>query len=162
MRLMILGHAQHGKDTFANILCDSAVSSSRVALEVFLRDALEKNHGLKYPDIEAAYEDRVNHRSAWFNAIAAYNADDPTRLMKQVFDRSPVYIGCRSHREFSIGRDEGVFDLSIWVTDHRKDLERASSMQLLSRDADIVVENNGTIADLEGKASRLRKCLFGS
>lgn len=80
-KLLILGHARHGKDTVADIIAEitgfTHISSSRRLLSVFLMDVLREKYGLEYESEEEAFEDRVNHRDKWFNEISEYNKEDP-------------------------------------------------------------------------------------
>lgn len=150
MKLLIIGHARHGKDTFAELLSKQlnlrpALSSSLAAAELFLFDELKEEYD--YKDIEECWNDRVNHRELWFNRISDFNAEDPARLCKHIMQRSDVYIGLRSRKEFEAVRE--LFDLVIWVSrDQHVPPEDSGSMELTSEDADMVVNNNGTLEQL--------------
>jgi hypothetical protein len=154
---MIVGHAGHGKDTFAGFLADTlgvtTVSSSKVALEVFLLDVL-RDKGLGYASADAAYEDRINHRKLWFDEITAYNAGDPCRLMREVYARCPIYVGCRSRIELLAGREQGLFGLTLCVLNPRVPEEHPSSMQIPVFGADVTVFNDCGLWELREKAER--------
>jgi adenosyl cobinamide kinase/adenosyl cobinamide phosphate guanylyltransferase len=70
-RLLVLGNARHGKDTFAEILRDNFglkfISSSQAAADIFIYDELSEKYD--YKTSEECYEDRSNHRAEWYNMI---------------------------------------------------------------------------------------------
>lgn len=153
MKILILGDAQHGKDTLADLifaehklLCES---SSMAALRIFLFDTLRLKYGLVYDSLEDAYEDRVNHRSKWFDEIKEYNREDKTRLAREILETSDIYIGMRSIDELKQAKKEGLFDLYLGVFDYRKPREDSSSNTIdVFEHSDIVLMNNTTIEDL--------------
>jgi hypothetical protein len=148
MKLMVLGHARHGKDTVCEILSRDYglkwTSSSFFVAEKVVRPALEAK-GLFYSSVETMYADRHNHRAAWFNAIAAYNAPDPSRLGRALFESGcDIYCGMRNHVEFLALRAAGVIDFTIWVDASRRcPPEPESSCTVTPDMADYVLDNNG-------------------
>lgn len=151
-RLMVIGHARHGKDTVCEILRDDFglkfVSSSWFCGEIAVRPWLA-NIGITYPDMNACYNDRHNHRAAWHDAIADYNKDDPARLGRELFEQFDVYCGLRSKLEFDALKSEGAFDAAFWVdrSEHQPP-ENISSMKLTMLDADYRIDNNGDLENL--------------
>jgi len=85
-KFLIIGHARHGKDTFAELLQEQFdfkfKSSSQAAAEIFIYDELKEKYGYKTP--EECFEDRVNHRAEWYNMICDYNKDDRAKLAKSI------------------------------------------------------------------------------
>lgn len=147
-KLLIIGHARHGKDTLANYLRDvldyRVADSSRRAAEIFLFDKLRKKYG--YKDIEECYQDRVNHRAEWFDEICKFNSKDPTRLAKAIMSDSDVYVGMRSRREILACRKAKIFDAVIWVdASQRLPPEPSSSFDIDITLADFVLDNNGDL-----------------
>ena len=163
-RLLIIGHARHGKDTLAGFWRDefgmTFQDSSYRSAEIFIFDALCDKYG--YLTVEECYQDRVNHRSEWFDMISEYNKDDKARLAKDIMATSDAYVGMRSSDEIAACREQGVFDLVVWVdASERKPLEDASSFNISRNDADVFIENNGFENDLYHKAMALGRLLFG-
>lgn len=150
-KLLILGHGRHGKDTVADIMVElygfRKTSSSMFAAEYVVRPWLQKNRGLSYKNLEACYEDRVNHRHDWYQAICEYNAEDPARLAREVLEVSDVYVGMRDDREFYAARH--MFDHVIGVTsfDRVKALDPTFLVPLA--ECDFILTNDGTVNDLE-------------
>jgi len=146
-KIMICGHAQHGKDTLADALRDigyKVKGSSVAAAEIFLRKALEENHGLKYASLQHCYDDRVNHRSLWYDLICEYNQDEPDRLMKMIYRNNDIYVGIRNDDEFWAGRRNKRFDVAVWVDASSRGIppEGADSNKVTPDMCDVIVSNN--------------------
>lgn len=157
-RLMVFGYKRHGKDASCEYIERtfglSFKSSSYFACETFLFEQMRETHG--YASIDECFEDRVNHREYWYNAIRDYNNGDRCRLGRGIFESHPIYCGIRDREEFETLRAEGMFDLAIWIdASDRLPPEDASSMNLNQADADIVVSNNGTLEQLHQNIDNL-------
>lgn len=156
MKIMVCGYARHGKDQFCEYMGIPFNSSSRVALDKVIWDAI--GHG--FADKDECYELRVNHRSTWYNLIKAYNTPDLTRLCRDIFEENDIYCGIRDREEFLAAKQQRLFDLSIWVdASGRVPPEDSSSCTLTPDDCDIVITNNGSLYDLEMKARRIAQTL---
>lgn len=148
-KLLIIGHGRHGKDTVAEIIRDnfglSFMSSSWAAAEA-IRPVLARM-GLTYPNLEACYDDRHNHRETWKNAISEYNAEDKTRLATRILERADIYVGLRCDVEFYAIRH--LFDYIIGVTafDRVKALDPTFTISL--SECDYILTNDGDEDDLE-------------
>lgn len=145
-KLLVLGYARHGKDTFCDILQETYgytfVSSSMFCAEHVVRPYLQTK-GITYPSIEACYEDRGNHRSKWFDAIAAYNAHDPARLTKEILAKYDIYAGLRNARELMAAKQQKIPDLIIWIdASKRLPPEPMDSCSVSPHLADVVFDNN--------------------
>lgn len=149
LRLIIIGHAQHGKDTVAEMLRDNYgftfMSSSRFAVEKAVWPII----GHRFKDFEDMFERRALHRAEWFEAIAAYNRPDASRLGRELFAKYDMYVGMRNPAEFHALRNLRAFDYAIWVdASKRKPMEDASSMGLEPWMADFYLDNNGSLIEL--------------
>lgn len=153
LKLMIFGYARHGKDTAAKVLCDtygltscasSAFATFRVMMPYF------ESKGIKYASADEAYADRVNHRAEWFDQIKAYNTPDGAKLGRDLFAQYDIYTGVRNVIEFEAIKAAGLFNYSIWV-DRSKLLppEPVTSNTMSPEMADYIVDNNGTLSQLE-------------
>lgn len=154
-KLMIVGHARHGKDTLCEMLAKHGYtfqSSSRFALEAFIYNMVKDEYGL---DIEAAYADRVNRREFWYNCIRDYNNGDETRLGRALFAHYDMYCGCRSGKELAALREAKVIDFTIWISRMSMPPEDSSSMTVKPFQSDHTIYNNGTLVDLEEKVDKL-------
>lgn len=161
-RLLILGSARHGKDTFAEIMRDefglTFKSSSQAAADIFLYENLRKKYN--YKSSEECFEDRVNHRAEWKELICGYNAEDKACLAKDILKTSGCYVGMRDRNEIEECMRQGLFDLVIWVdASERLPLEDASSFNIDKSCADIIIDNNGTEDQFRERVKRLGKIL---
>ena len=162
-KLLIIGNMRHGKDSFAEILNEefgyTFESSSQSAANIFLYDALKGKYGYKTP--EECFEDRVNHRAEWYEAICEYNKDDKARLAKGILERSECYVGMRDREEIDECMRQGVFDLIVWVdASDRLPNEDASSFNIDKSCADIIIENNDDYETFKSKVIRFGKTLL--
>lgn len=150
LKLLIIGHGRHGKDTVSEILESThsyTFASTRDFTSLFMYNQLKESHG--YKSEEECYNDRSNCRVDWYNAICKYNATDPARLGKEIFNNYDIYCGLRDKREYDGQRSAGIFDYAIWVDrSHHLTAEPYTSMNLTENMADFSIDNNGTIADL--------------
>ena len=162
-KLCILGSARWGTDSLAEILNEefgyTFESSSQSAANIFLYDLLKDKYGYTTP--EECFEDRVNHRQEWYEAICEYNEEDKARLAKGILERSDCYVGMRDRAEIDECMKQGVFDLIVWVdASDRLPMEDASSFNIDKTGADIIVENNGTYEQFREKVLRLGRNLL--
>tara|TARA_R110000851_G_scaffold72413_1_gene160426 strand:- start:869 stop:1366 length:498 start_codon:yes stop_codon:yes gene_type:complete len=158
MKIMVFGHKRHGKDTVCEILRDkyamTFASSSEFSCHKFIYEAMRVRYFYKSP--ERCFEDRVNHRQYWFEAIRDYNAKDRSRLGREIFNENDIYCGIRDKEEFVSLRNDELFDVAVWVdASGRLPPEDASSMTLDASYADIVLDNNGSLEELIANIDKL-------
>ena len=162
LKVLLLGHARHGKDTVAELLRDrhgfSFQSSSMFVAERVVMPHFQLT-GSPYGDVASCYEDRVNHRALWYDLIRAYNHDDEARLARELYADFDVYVGLRARDEFKAIEAAKLFDLCIWVdrSDHVGP-EGADSCTVTPDLADVILDNNGS---LEDTAHNLASILHG-
>jgi dephospho-CoA kinase len=162
IKLLVLGHMRHGKDTFAEILNEQFglrfKSSSVAASEIFIYDALKDKYGYKSP--KECFEDRINHRQEWHEMIVEYNKDDKARLAKVILKEADCYVGMRSGLEIEECIRQGLFDLIVWVdASKRLPPEPSTSFNIDQSYADIIVDNNGTYEEFVARVHRIGKVL---
>lgn len=152
LKLLIIGHARHGKDTVCEILAENYFfdfeSSSRFCSKRFIFNELKDKYG--YKTEEECYNDRHNHREEWFNLIQDYNKDDYSRLGREIFNNYSIYCGLRNKKEFEALKKSDIPFITIWV-DRSLHLppEPKESMSLDMSMADFILDNNGDLNDLE-------------
>ncbi len=156
MKFFILGHGRHGKDTVAEILRDHYgilfESSSMLCAEHVVRPWL-KEKGLVYESLEKCYADRANHRIEWYNAIKDFNTPDLSRVSRTIFSDYDMYVGIRDRDEFLTSAH--LADLSIWVDAFERIPQTDPTCKVLRTDADIIIDNNTSMEDLEKRVRRL-------
>lgn len=164
-KILIVGHARHGKDTLAEYFRDNYemdfLSSSQAANEIFIFEKIKEKYG--YVSLENCFKDRVNRRKEWFDLITEYNKDNPSRLAKEILGRCDCYIGMRSDIEFYKSIADGLFDLIIWVdASERLPLEPIESMRINKDYADLIISNNGTLDEFNEKAKTIGDAIFNN
>ena len=151
MKLLIIGHGRHGKVSVAEIIQKAKqltfTSSSMTAANLFIFDAMKD----MYNSPEECYNDRINHRATWFKLITDFNKNDPSMLAKKILLDNDIYVGMRSRREFE--HSKSLFDHVIWVDASKRLPYEYSTMELEERDADIIIDNNGTLDDFKKNVS---------
>lgn len=162
VKLFIVGHGRHGKDTMAEQLKDdfglSFADSSMFMAERLVWETLDYEFGIKYETAEECWQDRHNHRDKWYRIISEFNRKDRTRLSREIFQSNQIYVGIRNRDEFLASKH--LADLSVWVdAGLRLPPEPNNSMTILREDADIVIENNGSLITFQEKVDRLAKMI---
>lgn len=170
-KLLIIGHARHGKDTVGDWFVKKGytfVSSSRFVGEKVVWPEFKHRAGRKpfpnethllpftysawpdYFDQEECFKDRDKFRAFWFSTIAAYNRPDRSRLGRELFAQYDMYVGLRNYHELEALRLHKAFDLCIWVdASERVEPEPSSSCTVTPAQADVIIDNNGTLDDLD-------------
>jgi hypothetical protein len=145
-RVLILGHGRHGKDTVAEYLCDRTGltfrSSSLFLAEKIVMPELAKR-GICYPTVGECYDDRGNHRDAWFEIIAKSNEADLTKLARGILREANCYVGMRSLREFDATR--GLFDHILWVDATGRGIPEDSTMGIEFETGMVRIDNGFTL-----------------
>ncbi len=164
-KILIIGHARHGKDTLAEIWRDmfnvKFESSSQAANRLFIYNKLKVDKG--YKDQQECFEDRVNNRETWFRLIEEFNKSNPSRLASEILKSNDLYVGLRSKKEFNACKRAGLFDLVVWVcASKRLEKESKKSFNISKKHADIVVYNNGTLPEFKKKVLRLGGIIWNS
>jgi hypothetical protein len=147
-KLLILGHARHGKDTVAEILRND-FGLRFMSSSLFCAQLVMNLYPGRWASPDECYEDRVNHRPLWYETISMFNRDDPTRLARAIFEQNDIYIGMRSSREFNACKNTRAFDVCVWID---RSLvappEDRSSCTVEPWMADYMIDNNGSLEEL--------------
>lgn len=160
MKLLICGHAQHGKDSVADLLCDfnayTASSSSFFVIKK-LEQKMCKDLGLA--SAAEVYERRSLHRQYLYETIRDYNSPDKARLSKEILSEHQIYVGMRDLEEFNASKH--LYDLKIWIDSSKRGikLEPETSFNIPNDEFDVIIENNGTYDQLVHKVARLANSL---
>ena len=155
-RLMVIGHADHGKDTCCALLGElfniTSISSSYFANEKIIYPLLKD----RYPTPQACYEDRDNNRPFWFTKIKDYNTPDGCRLARDLYQAYDAYNGCRNRIEFQAIKEAKLFDYALWVdASLRKPPEDSRSCTVTPQDADYILDNNGPLSSTKQQLKEL-------
>lgn len=161
MKILILGHGDHGKDEFAKKLVQktglSFKSSSMFASEHVVYPWFVNNEPCAYANADECYADRRNNRPLWCTLILRYNIKEKTRMAREVLTESDVYVGMRAQEEFTACMRAGLFNLIFWVdASKRKEDENEDSIAVYYNQYIMTkVDNNGTLEELDKKVDEL-------
>lgn len=152
MKIMVLGHKDHGKTTVAELLRNhfgfSFTDTTNKVLHItkkYLKDTGGTDDDVALFDLKYA-TDKDSVREVMKKALREYTKDDPARLIRDQFISCDIYAGCRSQTEFDAAKD--LIDLTLWVKDDRK-LENDSTMDIQFTEGMIELNNSGSIMQLE-------------
>jgi len=172
MKIMIMGYGRHGKDTVSDYMGAELglrnISFSLYAAEHIVYPAFEADCRFRgmYNGPADCYEkrhvvdDKGDRRAFWYEAIKEYGRGDPARFSRKLFREYDIYCGIRNVEEFRAAREEGMFDLAIWVdASGRIPMESTASCTVTMEDADIIIDNKLGLSNLYPKVNRLCKML---
>ncbi len=158
MKLLIIGYARHGKDSAAEILAIQHGFKFISSSEFVGREVIWPEWGKsRYDTFQEMYDDRVNCRKNWFQMISIWNTPDKARTARAILERGyDMYVGMRARDEFEASLLAGLFDHIVWV-DRSLNLkeETTSSNELVAADATYILDNNGSLSDLEYNISEM-------
>lgn len=152
VKILILGHGDHGKGTVAGIIEDlyglRSCSSSWEACKEAYFPVLAQIYGYETP--QECYDDRRNHRVECAECITEYNTPDPTRLARKILSKYDGYDGMRKNREYQPSKS--LFDVVIWVDAFGRGETSDPSMDIEYDESEmILIDNNGSECDLENE-----------
>lgn len=158
LKLIIGGYGGHGKDEVCRILKEKTgltyAGSSWTACEFVVYPKIKDIFNYETPQM--CFEDRRNHRELWFNLICEFNENDLSRLGKIIFSKNNVYCGIRNIHELNSIQENRLIDCFIWVdASKRMPNESDTSCTVNKEDSDYVLDNNGTLQDLDKEIDKL-------
>lgn len=158
--ILILGHKEHGKSTFADMICKhselTSEDSSMAAAKIFIYDKLKSKYG--YNSLEECYTDRRNKRKEWYDLIVDYNKNDKIKLAKDILKNNNIYVGMRRTDEVIECKNAKLYDYIIGIYDPRKPLESKDSCDIdIFEHSDFIVYNNSDLISLEEKVKKIFK-----
>lgn len=155
MKILILGHGRHGKDTVAEILHDRIgleySSSSWACADLFIFNALKDI--LNYDNVNECFKDRRNYRELWYELVRAYNWKDKSRLAKNIIKRNDAYIGMRDDEEYESSKR--FFDVILWVEASKRVKKKDPTMKIEKDDYMIIIDNNKGLPHLNKQINDL-------
>lgn len=149
MKILVLGYSRHGKDTVAEYISGkyglTLSSATHMAAELFIYDALKDKYG--YNSIDSCVLDRTNHRQEWFDLFNDYCKDDETRFIREVLQKSDIYVGLREKTQILKAISEKLFDIIIWVDASDRLPVDKTAFTVTPDIADHIVDNNDTLEE---------------
>lgn len=152
LRILILGHARHGKDTAAEYISEKYGLDFEGSSMLFAELSYDI---MGYDSAKECFEDRINHRPLWSKLIAQYCHKDKARLGKEVYASNDIHCGIRQQDELEAVIDE-FNPLVLWVdASKRLPLEPATSFNISKPYGAITLDNNGDDLELFGQIDTL-------
>lgn len=141
MKLIINGHAQHGKDFLADLLAKELGMRKLNASMFFAETVMLRTFPGQWTCAEDCYLDRVNQRKLWYQMMR--HGDWQKRFM----EISDIFCGHRNISEHVEMCRKGQY-LRVWVEWEGKPAEPASSSQWQHRSDieahhDLLLTHNG-------------------
>jgi len=142
MKMLILGHGNHGKTDVAQFLEDIAGLSFIDSSWAACLHAVWPHMKDKYPTAAACHADRRNNREFWYQKIREYNTPGKARLANEILHNYDVYVGMRDDEEFRASVN--LFDTILWV-DASQRMPEDDTMKIEYDPRFMVrIDNNGT------------------
>lgn len=159
MKLLILGHAGHGKDTVAEMLAGMLhlkfSSSSVFVFEKAVLPTFREKYG--YATVEECYANRDQHREELRMLIKQYNTPDLTRLTRELLAENDIYVGLRDADEFAATRH--LYNRIFWVDALIRKGTVDPSMKIKYERSFEWVDNNGSLSYTTRQLTRLADSL---
>ena len=135
-KYLVLGHAGHGKDTFAREFLHNGrtymyVDASEIAFEEFIRPHFASFFiYMNYAEWSIIKRERPDYRAIAFRVISRATIDNLTVLADKVFEEGNIYCGCRRNNELEAIREKYDNLIVYWVDRRGFPLESEDSMQI--------------------------------
>lgn len=151
MRILIVGHGRCGKDTFGPMLAEAMGLRWAGTFSKYLTPFVAERLGISE---EEAYETRHQRREEWRRIGDEVRNGDPLALAKLAFAAGEISGGARSLVEIEALRD--YCDHIIWIV---RSVPPDPTLEFDAGWADIVVDNNGSLEELQETAKELAEAL---
>lgn len=152
VKVLIIGHARHGKNTVAQML--EQLTGLRpgsfidVVLSSIVYPALKEKYG--YINESACLQDKVHRSSEWVQLVREYNRSDPTRMARKLLHTHDIYVGMCSSAEATACIRAKLFDLIVWVdASGRLPTESDKSCMVDPSRVSLTINNNGSMDQLD-------------
>lgn len=149
LKIGIIGPGRCGKDTAAEFLAKITPMLYTAGTSYWARHIVYRSlpwyKRLWYWNADRCWRlHRHKARQYWADKIGEYNRDDPVQLYSDCLGEQNFLTGVRWRHEFEAIKKAGLCDLWVWI-------ERPGCVdptcELTAEDADIVINNTGTLTD---------------
>ena len=163
MKIMILGHKNHGKDFLAEYISKKLNLKFISATDYFFKNVLiDRVEGFKTIENCLRLKESTLGREYLYNLFNDYNDSDGSgfKSIKDVLKISDIYCGCRDINAYLSAKKEGLIDFTIWVdSGKRLEPESSSSINIDSSVADYIIKNNGSKDDFINEIDKMLKII---
>lgn len=150
MKICILGHKNHGKDSIARFIENAFglryATTSLFALESFLFSKMQAENIGEYSTPQEAYLNREAHRQYLYEEIKAFNTPDLAKLGRSLLSQYDSLCGIRDYEELQELLDQGSFDIVLWVdAEGRKPMESSKSITVTKAQSTHLIDNRTSL-----------------
>lgn len=142
---VVLGYTGSGKTTAARYLSEITsipfTDTSGVLIKLYCED--------KGYDVDTIIENKDEHRQNLYEYGKKLQKEDPSILIKECLDRGSILCGLRRQSELDFLKDSGHNPVVIWI--HRDGITKNPTDEIAPSEADIVVNNDGSLDELKKK-----------
>jgi len=153
MNIMVLGYTEAGKSTAAEILAKMLNLKYANTSDRLIEDFAAQTDN----DPDFVMQNKSKFRSQLFTYGRGRQAFDPLYPQSQQLKHANILTGLRNPNEIEAARGADMYDCIIWIL--RDGYDRGPTDKLSPDDADVTIENNGTISELKEKLSQLLSTL---
>lgn len=150
---MFVGHGRAGKDTACDFLAKITSLRNAGTTSKYLTKYVAKKLGISEEEAYQRRHESDEMRMLWYHTGNEVRELGPTTLAREAFLHGEITGGIRDLIEIQACRKEKIVDLIIWVENNR--VKKDPTVMFTSAEADIVIENHGTIEEFEEKIQRL-------
>lgn len=153
MNFLILGYAGSGKSTAAEILSNILNVNYANASDKIIEDFAHIKR-LNAKDIK---ENKDTYRQDIYDFGRIKQGKTPSYPQLDLLENGiNIITGVRNHDEIKYARDNKLYDLIIWID--RKCCKKDGTDRLDENVADIIINNDLSLEDLENKLVSISKC----
>ena len=146
IKILIVGHGQHGKDTLSRMINKELNFKFRGSSEVAAKEVIYPLMSNFYESAEDAFNKRRENRELWRAVISDFNREDPTKLCRLVCKGGHGYTGLRDKTEVVCSIKSGFFTHIIWV--RRPELKENDPTMMFGLDTLMDLSKKGFIRNL--------------
>lgn len=154
MKLAIVGPGRCGKDTAAEFFAANTILRYWGSCSQVILPEAAKRLGISEAK---AWAERHAHRNFWRALGDEMRADDPAALARVTLKNGDLCVGVRSHIEMRAVIDQKLVDLVVWI--HRPKIDSDPTLEFGRGLADVLIENDGTLADFRKKLETFSRTL---
>ncbi len=153
--IMFVGEGRAGKDTACDYLAEITTLRNAGTTSKYLSKYVAKKLGISEADAYARRHESDEMRILWYNTGNEVRTEGPTTLAREALLHGEITGGLRDLEEIRACRVERVADLIVWVENKR--VKKDPTVMFTSAEADIVIENNGTLEEFYERLTRFAK-----
>jgi dephospho-CoA kinase len=150
MKILILGHTRSGKTETVRILGKILrIKTADSTSKYIIRDFAQRNSLLP----EKVLADKETYRKQLYEYALARQKEDAAYPVSEALQEADVVSGVRTKNQLDAVRH--LFDKVIWINRPGISAEFSDPMTMNDAKPDRVIENDGTLEDLEKKLTAI-------